>query len=63
MSSTAEATPRNSSSVENEMQNLKIRPGDANSTEDVQVDSEQSKFSAILGILRKVIGVADVINL
>ncbi|KAJ2610276.1 hypothetical protein GGH99_006616, partial [Coemansia sp. RSA 1285] len=51
MSSTAEATPRNSSSVENEMQNLKIRPGDANSTEDVQVDSEQSKFSAILGIL------------
>ncbi|KAJ2661779.1 hypothetical protein IWW48_002173 [Coemansia sp. RSA 1200] len=63
MSSTAEATPRNSSSAENEMQNLKIRPDDANSTEDVQVDSEQSKFSAILGILRKVVGVADVINL
>ncbi|KAJ1945964.1 hypothetical protein EC988_005638, partial [Linderina pennispora] len=30
--------------------------------EDVHVDGEQSKFSAMLGILRKLIGVSDVIS-
>ncbi|KAJ2549302.1 hypothetical protein EV175_004499 [Coemansia sp. RSA 1933] len=52
-------------SVDNEIQAPKIHYGDdvVDRAEDVQVDSEQSKFSAILGVLRKVVGVADVISL
>ncbi|KAJ2774812.1 hypothetical protein IWQ57_000657 [Coemansia nantahalensis] len=31
--------------------------------ENVNIDGDQSRFSAVLGILRKFIGVADIINL
>ncbi|KAJ1995655.1 hypothetical protein GGI04_005823, partial [Coemansia thaxteri] len=59
----AEVTPRNSSSVDREMQNLKTHTEVEERAEDVQVDSDQSKFSAMLGILRKLVGVSDVISL
>ncbi|KAJ1791105.1 hypothetical protein LPJ59_005046 [Coemansia sp. RSA 2399] len=50
-------------SVDNDIQPPKIHSDNADRAEDIQVDSEQSKFSAILGVLRKVVGVADVISL
>ncbi|KAJ2014771.1 hypothetical protein H4S04_006152 [Coemansia sp. S16] len=59
----AETTPRNSSSVTRDMQNLKVSTEEVGRAEDVQVDSDQSKFSAMLSILRKLVGVADVISL
>ncbi|KAJ2745934.1 hypothetical protein GGI20_001749 [Coemansia sp. BCRC 34301] len=59
----AETTPRNSSSAGRDMQTLKTHAEEVGRAEDVQVDSDQSKFSAMLGILRKLVGVADVISL
>ncbi|KAJ2703294.1 hypothetical protein H4218_000376 [Coemansia sp. IMI 209128] len=59
----SETTPRNSLSVDRAMQNLKTSTEEVGRAEDVQVDSDQSKFSAMLGILRKLVGVADVISL
>ncbi|KAJ2020268.1 hypothetical protein IWW57_005023, partial [Coemansia sp. S610] len=58
----SETTPRNSLSVDHAMQNLKTSTEEVGRAEDVQVDSDQSKFSAMLGILRKLVGVADVIS-
>ncbi|KAJ2861256.1 hypothetical protein GGI22_002499 [Coemansia erecta] len=63
MNAANEPTPRNSMSADNDMQNPKIHSDNADRAEDIQVDSEQGKFSAILGVLRKVVGVADVISL
>ncbi|KAJ2811105.1 hypothetical protein GGI24_006891, partial [Coemansia furcata] len=57
----AELTPRNSLSVDRDMQKASVV--EVGRAEDVQVDSDQSKFSAMLGILRKLVGVADVISL
>ncbi|KAJ2613525.1 hypothetical protein H4S08_002152 [Coemansia sp. RSA 1365] len=58
-----DTTPRNSMATDTEMQRQKLVGDAVEHTEDVHIDGEQSKFSAILGILRKLIGVADVINL
>ncbi|KAJ2078471.1 hypothetical protein H4R24_004449 [Coemansia sp. RSA 988] len=59
----ADTTPRNSISADSEMQRQKLVGDTAGHTEEIHIDGEQSKFSATLGILRKLIGVADVINL
>ncbi|PIA16692.1 hypothetical protein COEREDRAFT_81057 [Coemansia reversa NRRL 1564] len=58
-----DTTPRNSMSADSEIQRQKIVGDAVEHTEEVHIDGDQSKFSAILGILRKLIGVADVINL
>ncbi|KAJ2808115.1 hypothetical protein H4R20_000997 [Coemansia guatemalensis] len=58
-----DTTPRNSLSADSEVQRQKHIGDAVEHTEEVHIDGEQSKFSAILGILRKLIGVADVINL
>ncbi|KAJ2317086.1 hypothetical protein H4R23_003199, partial [Coemansia sp. Cherry 401B] len=58
-----ETTPRNSVSADSETQRQKIQAEDVDRAEDVHVDGDQSKFSAILSILRKLVGVADVIDL
>ncbi|KAI9506220.1 hypothetical protein BX070DRAFT_187214 [Coemansia spiralis] len=50
-------------SADGNTQSSKLHPEDIDRAEDVQVDNDQSKFSAILGILRRVIGVTDVISL
>ncbi|KAJ1719887.1 hypothetical protein LPJ53_005422 [Coemansia erecta] len=63
MAKDIDATPRNSESIDDEMRSLKIQDTGVDRAEDIQVDSDQSKFSAMLGILRKVAGVSDVINL
>ncbi|KAJ2352310.1 hypothetical protein GGF43_003792, partial [Coemansia sp. RSA 2618] len=63
MGKTADTTPRNSASADSEAQRQKIQPEAVECAEDIHVDGEQSKFSAILGILRKLVGVADVIDM
>ncbi|KAJ2398391.1 hypothetical protein GGI05_000108 [Coemansia sp. RSA 2603] len=63
MAKDTDATPRNSESIDDEMRRLKIQDAGVDRAEDIQVDSDQNKFSAMLGILRKVAGVSDVINL
>ncbi|KAJ1876722.1 hypothetical protein LPJ57_004334, partial [Coemansia sp. RSA 486] len=56
MANDIEATPRNSTSVDEEMRSLKIQTPEMDKAEDVHIDGDQSKFSAMLGILRKFIG-------
>ncbi|KAJ2822858.1 hypothetical protein IWW50_004036 [Coemansia erecta] len=63
MGKTADTTPRNSASADSEAQRQKIQTEAVECAEDIHVDGEQSKFSAILGILRKLVGVADVIDM
>ncbi|KAJ2699869.1 hypothetical protein FB645_005166 [Coemansia sp. IMI 203386] len=63
MANDIEATPRNSTSVDEEMRSLKIQTPEMDKAEDVHVDGDQSKFSAMLGILRKFIGVSDIISM
>ncbi|KAJ2846970.1 hypothetical protein J3B02_004276, partial [Coemansia erecta] len=59
-----EATPRNSASVDEEMHSLKIQNTlELEKAEDVHIDGDQSKFSAMLGILRKFVGVSDIISM
>ncbi|KAJ1876725.1 hypothetical protein LPJ57_004332, partial [Coemansia sp. RSA 486] len=62
MANDIEATPRNSTSVDEEMRSLKIQTPEMDKAEDVHIDGDQSKFSAMLGILRKFIGVSDIIS-
>ncbi|KAJ1823077.1 hypothetical protein LPJ56_000412 [Coemansia sp. RSA 2599] len=63
MAKDIEATPRNSTSVDEEMRSLKIQVSETDRAEDVHIDGDQSKFSAMLGILRKFIGVSDIISM
>ncbi|KAI9473099.1 oxysterol-binding protein-like protein [Coemansia mojavensis] len=63
MSKAVEATPRTSASGDAEAQQQKIQSEHVDRAEDIHVDGEQGKFSAILGILRKLVGVADVVDL
>ncbi|KAJ2160462.1 hypothetical protein GGF46_002224 [Coemansia sp. RSA 552] len=63
MASEGSTTPRNSAATDSTAQQQKNQAEEAARTEEIHVDGEQSKFSAILGILRKLVGVADVINL
>ncbi|KAJ2630814.1 hypothetical protein H4R22_002403 [Coemansia sp. RSA 1290] len=63
MSKAVEATPRTSASGDTEAQQQKIQSEHVDRAEDIHVDGEQGKFSAILGILRKLVGVADVVDL
>ncbi|KAJ2662255.1 hypothetical protein IW148_002983 [Coemansia sp. RSA 1199] len=63
MGKSANVTPRNSVSADSEAQRQKMQMETVGRTEDIQVDGDQSKFSAILNILRKLVGVADIIDM
>ncbi|KAJ2173905.1 hypothetical protein IWW41_001687 [Coemansia sp. RSA 2522] len=63
MGKSANVTPRNSVSADSEAQRQKMQMETVERTEDIQVDGDQSKFSAILNILRKLVGVADIIDM
>ncbi|KAJ2715853.1 hypothetical protein H4R19_000970 [Coemansia spiralis] len=51
------------SSVSADADGLSHKPHAVGGAENVNVDGDQSRFAAVLGILRKFIGVADIINL
>ncbi|KAJ1734441.1 hypothetical protein LPJ61_001066 [Coemansia biformis] len=64
MGKPGDATPRNSAATDTaDAQRQKIPAEHADCTENVSVDGDQSKFSVVLGILRKFIGVSDIISL
>ncbi|KAJ1960228.1 hypothetical protein GGI12_003918 [Dipsacomyces acuminosporus] len=63
MGKPTETTPRNSLAVDGSENAIKAQTSVVDCAEDVHVDGDQSKFSAMLGILRKLVGVTDVISL
>ncbi|KAJ1941878.1 hypothetical protein GGF37_003353 [Kickxella alabastrina] len=58
-----DATQRKATLVDGEVQRTKVQTATFDRAEEIQVDGDQSRFSAMLGILRKLVGVSDIISL